>query len=411
MNEIRVTIIKQNDRPHYIARWRDPITGKRRHETTGETSERAALRYASKLEQRLADGNHTPAHGSTWAGFRARLEAEHLPSLAESTRRKYNYVLDGFAAVIEVKSMAAIQAAQVTRYQSHMRRLGRSEQTIKGNLAYIRAALKWAKSQDMIKEIPAINLPKRAKGARVMKGRPITGEEFERMLKAVPAVAGQDAAASIEYLLRGLWWGGLRLGEALKLTWHYGPFCLVKFENHYYFRIEQEAEKGNTDRFMAVAPEFEMMLPADPPERGLVFRPRFLGMKVIPPRLDSMSKLIKSIGEQAQIITDVKTVQDKKGRQVEKKIYATAHDLRRAFGTRWAPRVNSRILMEMMRHASIQTTEKYYLVGNARDTCATLWATMGPGSPGEPGNKTGNKGPEEQTAADAQNTLAPEKQG
>lgn len=408
MNEISVTIIRLKDRPHYMARWRDPITGKRKHETTGTDNERTAWKYASKLEERLQAGSHTPNNGTTWAAFRYRLETEHLPSLAPSTQRKYNSVLDGFARVIEVNALHAIQAAQLTRYQSHLRSKGRSEQTIKGNLAYIRAALKWAHSQDMIKEVPPINLPKRAKVSRVMKGRPITGEEFDRMIKETPGIVGEEFAESMQYLLRGLWWGGLRLGEALSLTWNYGPFCLVRLDDgHYYFRIEQEAEKGNTDRFLPVAPEFEMMLPETPPASGLVFRPRFLGMKVIPPRLDSISKVIRSIGKKAGIVTDVKTVLDKKRRPVEKKIYATAHDLRRAFGTRWAPRVNSRLLMEMMRHASIQTTEKYYLVGNARETCATLWDVIG-NAHTEPGNKTSNIDQGEVEASESECQETPE---
>jgi len=387
-NEYNVKVIKQKKLPHYQCRWVDPITGKTKTETTGTANERAADIYAGKLEEKLNHGNHTPTRGVTWSQFRYRLEQEHLPSLAETTRRKYNYVLDDLAQVINIKSLATLRAPQLTAYQAHKRAQGRSEQTIKGNLAYIRAALKWAHSQDLIKAVPAINLPKRAKGARVMKGRPITGEEFDRMIKVTPEVVGEECAESFRYFLRGLWWGGLRLGEALKLTWQYGPFCLVKDQGHYYFKIEQEAEKGNTDRFMAVAPEFEMMLPEEPPATGLVFRPRFEGIRVTPPRLDSISKVICKIGSEAGIITDVKMVLNKKGRQEEKKIFAAAHDLRRAFGTRWAPRVNSRLLMEMMRHASIQTTEKYYLVGNARETSATLWAAVGSNT--EPSHKSGN---------------------
>lgn len=408
MAEIPVSIIKQKDRPHYLARWRDPITGKRKHETTGTDNERAARTYADKLEERLEAGTHKPSHGITWPQFRQRLELEHLPSLALSTQKKYNYVLDGFAKVIEVTALAGVQAAQLTRYQSHLRSLGRSEQTIKGNLAYIRAALQWAHSQDMIKTVPKIVLPKRAKGSRIMKGRPITGEEFDRMIKATPQVVGVENADGFQYLLNGLWWGGLRLGESLKLTWNYGPFCLVRLDDgHYYFRIEQEAEKGNTDRFLAVAPEFEMMLPETPPASGLVFRPRFEGMKTTPPRLDSISKQIKAIGKKAGIITDVKMVADKKGQLVEKKIYATAHDLRRAFGTRWAPRVNSRHLKDMMRHACISTTEKYYVEGNARETAAVLWGVIGQNS--EPGNKTSNIERKDTDPVNAEKPAVPDK--
>ena len=52
-----------------------------------------------------------------------------------------------------------------------------------------------------------------------MKGRPITGEEFDRMLAKVPEVVGDAAAESWRHYLRGLWWSGLRLAESLELFW------------------------------------------------------------------------------------------------------------------------------------------------------------------------------------------------
>ncbi|MHC4180677.1 MAG: tyrosine-type recombinase/integrase, partial [Planctomycetota bacterium] len=53
--------------------------------------------------------------------------------------------------------------------------------------------------------------------------------------------------------------------------------------------------------------------------------------------------------------------------------YASAHDLRRSFGWRWAERVMPQTLKELMRHESVSTTEKYYVGRNAQATAATLW--------------------------------------
>ena len=41
--------------------------------------------------------------------------------------------------------------------------------------------------------------------------------------------------------------------------------------------------------------------------------------------------------------------------------YATAHDLRRSFGTRWASKVKAATLQLLMRHEDIQTTMRYYV--------------------------------------------------
>ena len=48
--------------------------------------------------------------------------------------------------------------------------------------------------------------------------------------------------------------------------------------------------------------------------------------------------------------------------------YASAHDMRRSFGERWASRVMPQVLMELMRHESIDTTLRYYVGRNAQQT-------------------------------------------
>ena len=53
--------------------------------------------------------------------------------------------------------------------------------------------------------------------------------------------------------------------------------------------------------------------------------------------------------------------------------YASAHDLRRSFGDRWAKRVMPAELKEMMRHESIETTLRYYVSSNAERTAETCW--------------------------------------
>jgi integrase len=53
--------------------------------------------------------------------------------------------------------------------------------------------------------------------------------------------------------------------------------------------------------------------------------------------------------------------------------FASAHDLRRAFGTRWSLRVTPVVLQQLMRHASVETTLKYYVEQNADMLGAKLW--------------------------------------
>lgn len=53
--------------------------------------------------------------------------------------------------------------------------------------------------------------------------------------------------------------------------------------------------------------------------------------------------------------------------------YASAHDLRRAFGERWATRVMPPVLQQLMRHESIDTTLRYYVGRNAEATAEAVW--------------------------------------
>ena len=97
-----------------------------------------------------------------------------------------------------------------------------------------------------------------------------------------------------------------------------------------------------------------------------------------------MGRTFSAIGKKAGV--KVKTETGKNGQLVVK--YASAHDLRRSFGLRWASRVMPQVLMELMRHESIDTTMRYYVGRNAQSTAAVLWAAHDAAK----GNTSGNSG-------------------
>ena len=79
------------------------------------------------------------------------------------------------------------------------------------------------------------------------------------------------------------------------------------------------------------------------------------------------------IGEKANIKVDtrIKRAKDKEPESVP--VFASAHDLRRSFGERWASRLMPKELMELMRHKSINTTMMFYVGSNAEKTAGILW--------------------------------------
>ena len=90
--------------------------------------------------------------------------------------------------------------------------------------------------------------------------------------------------------------------------------------------------------------------------------------------LKRICRVISAIGKKAGVIVNKTTGK-----------YASAHDLRRSFGTRWASRVKPATLQLLMRHRSIETTLKYYVDQDADDVADELWRAY-PGL----GNSFGN---------------------
>ncbi len=81
-----------------------------------------------------------------------------------------------------------------------------------------------------------------------------------------------------------------------------------------------------------------------------------------------LTSIISDIGRAANIVTD----------EAEEK-FATLHDLRRAFGTRWASKVSPADLQRLMRHSDIQTTMRFYVAQDATDISARIWGMLGSG--------------------------------
>ena len=390
---VRVTVVEFGDRRHYMMQWRDLVTGRKKTkstkvERTGRAKDRKqAERVAAKHEAELREGRYHEPLRVTWAEFRERYEAEVLPGLAKRTGEKSDAAFNWAERVLNPSRLAEVTESRISHLQAAMREADLAEATIKSYLAHLKATLRWAERMGLLVKAPKIDMPKRAKGSRVMKGRPITGEEFERMLaKVAEVVVGQPEEGqeqptperaehnraivdSWKHYLCGLWLSGLRLSESLELWWdREDRLCVDLSGEHPMLRISAECEKGNQDRLLPLAPEFAEFLLATPePERvGRVFKP--MARSVRGERLChfQVSRVVVRIGKAAgvKVATDPRTGKVK---------YASAHDLRRSFGQRWAGRIMPTDLMGLMRHESIDTTLRYYVGRNAQATAKTLW--------------------------------------
>jgi len=380
---IRVTVVRRKNRRNLFLRFRDRATNTELFRSSETPIQREAERAASRWEDELrADPSRSPDE-MTWEFFGDKYRVEHLASLAKRTRQRAQSVMRQFAKLIQPTKLSLIDSKDMSRFASLRRTAGSAETTIQSDIGHLRAALRWAVDVGFLKKAPHFPRVHRAKTAKrqPMKGRPITDAEFETMVKAVPQVIDEPSKVPAwEFYLRGLWWSGLRLSESLDLFWDRDDALAIDLSHtRPMFRVVAESEKGNRDRFLPMAPEFaEFILKVPKRERtGRVFklpRDRERGDRK---SFWRVSEIVSKIGNAAGIVVDSRGPK-----------YASCHDLRRSFGTRWAmrPGITPQILMKLMRHESIETTMRYYVELEAQDTSEKLYEAIGKGN--QRGNRT-----------------------
>ncbi len=379
-DEVKVYVVEFGDRPNYQLQWRDPITQKLRTKTTPvkRTSlardRKVAERLAGELETQLASGSSALPTKFTWEQFRARYEAEVVPGLAKETGNKIAVVFNYVDSIISPPRLRDLNEARISHFAATIRAQGKAETTIQSYLAHLKAMLRWAVSQKLLPACPAfpkIQRKKKSTGSTPMKGRPVTLEEFERMLKKIASVVGPAAAPAWAHYLRGLWVSGLRLSESLELWWDREDRLVPAFsaKGRPMLRIPAELEKGHADRLLPMAPEFALFLQETPEaaRTGPVFKlPGLRGGKS-ELRSKRVGRIVSKVGAAAGVRVHVSP------KDPDKVKYASAHDLRRAFGERWAARIMPAQLKELMRHESIETTLRYYVGTNAERTADACW--------------------------------------
>lgn len=371
LDSIKVHVLDKGRSKLYM-RYKDPLTGKDVTRSTGTTNPTEAMKAAAKWEAELQEGRYKSPLKVTWEEFRDRYESEAVRELADKTAERVSLVFNSIEDLIAPRRLMDMNASQIARWQGYLRDRGLSENTIKSYSGHLKAALRWAREVQLLHDVPSIRMPKRATTSKMMKGRAITSEEFERMLTKVPKVVGADYAEEWKHLLRGLWWSGLRLGEALKLTWD-GDELRVEFvDGEPMLWISAEHQKSNKDELLVIAPEFVEMLLCVPEDQrtGPVFRtPTTRGETR---RSDTVSKVIVRIGQAAGVKV---STERRKGEERSK--FASAHDLRRAFGTRWASLLMPSDLKQLMRHEDIGTTMKFYVTHQAKGLASRLREARG----------------------------------
>lgn len=354
-----VKVVFRGDKGKYVLRWKDASTHAAREKTTDARTRREADRLAGELQAALQEGRYREPTRVLWDDFRQAFEDERAAGFKESSQMSYASSLNHVERIAKPNRLVDLDAAALSHLQTRLRNEGLSESTIARHLRHVKAALNWGVKVGIVSEAPNIVMPRRVRRSRAMRGRPLQEAEKNQLVTACKEVRSEDYADWQE-LIEGLWLSGLRLREALILGWDESAMLSIDTRGKYpAFRIRAEGEKGFRDRLLPLVPDFAVFVErlSSTRKTGRVFR---LGKRRLSPV--TVGRVLSKVGREAKVV-----VNEEQGK------YASAHDLRRSFATRWAAEVKPFVLKELMRHESIETTLKHYVSLECDDVAKILW--------------------------------------
>lgn len=400
MNDAIKVYVVDYGRASLYMRYVCPLKNKQVVKSTKTSDPKLAAKRAAVWEDELKSGRYKPASKVTWEEFTTRYDEEVLPALAEGSQNKAWAVFNSVAACFNPTLLSDVTAERLSQWQQHLRTEKLADSTIRTHVGSLRAALNWAHEVGMLPEVPKLRNPLRGKTGKVMKGRAVTAEEYERMLAAVVKTVGATRAPQWTRFLNWLWFSGLRLSEALALTWDGKGMVPDMSGKRVILHIPEAAQKARREERHPLAPEAAEMLLAVPEDRRTGFVFDITGRDGARPKTPVASRIVTAIGRRAGV-----KVNDAGRKGVAAVKWASAHDLRRAYGTRWATKVMPPVLQQLMRHSNIQTTMRYYVTKNAEATADLLYDVLGIDS-GISDRKAANHQDKQAAESESENVLA-----
>lgn len=350
--------IRDKGRKHLQLYYVDPATKKEISRSAGTSNRKEAERAAARWEDELVKFRGVDNCG--WEYFRQRFEEAHLASMERRTRNGYIEALDHFARLFKPDSVAAVTTDQVTQLKGALLREKRPVTTVAKILTHLRVAFNFAERNGFLRKCPHFDMP-RMVDQRFMRGRPITDDEVQLMLKHAASPYGESVATTWHRMIELLRLSGLRLEEGANLSWDTPPYVVVLDGKPRPFLKIYGKQKSRKDETVPITPDFASWLERTPPEdrKGLVAP--VLGDRKTPLGWEAIGKGLTAIGEAAKIVVN----DDGK--------FASAHDLRRAFGVEWSKKVRPLTLKKLMRHRSLETTLKFYVGLDSADASEDVW--------------------------------------
>ena len=133
----KVAVVRFSDRPHFVMRYADPVTGRQRARSTHTRVRREAERIAAKWEAQLLTGQYRPACNISWDDFRERYEAEKAPALAINTANATSTAFNHLERVVDPKYLGALNSVVLSQFQAQLRKEGMRSTTMATHLRHL----------------------------------------------------------------------------------------------------------------------------------------------------------------------------------------------------------------------------------------------------------------------------------
>src|SRR5262245_4038377 len=109
-HEIKVHVVKVNNRPYWYLRYPDPETGKRIAKSSEETDREKAVKAAGKWEDDLRAGRYQRVSNPTWAEFRTKFEDDVLAAKSEHTFNTATCAFNRFESIVRPQRLRHVTA-------------------------------------------------------------------------------------------------------------------------------------------------------------------------------------------------------------------------------------------------------------------------------------------------------------
>jgi len=355
MRRLGMSVIRPSRRKDagYVARWTDPLSGKRRQKLLDCRRKREAYEAAAKLADQVEAGE--VLGGLPWLEFCQRYERQHLERRSGKSIQAWHTVKWFVEEQCPLKSIANASDIWVDRFLDAVSEHCTSPNTEATYIARLKAALRWAHKKRYLRQLPYLT----AEWERQPRSDAVTASQFQAMLDIIPTVRKRDGHLW-RRLLRGQFYTGLRIGELLALSWDADADIRVVVGDRPHIHFAKQKNKKRQKR--PLVPEAWEIIADTPIRTGPVFP--------IPGKAGQITttaaiRVVAKIGAKAGVVTNKQTGKT-----------ATSHDIRRAFFD-WAERrYDQRIASLLMRHADQQTTDDFYNTQESEKLAELLWDTQ-----------------------------------